>query len=254
MESASWKLPAQVLLSTGVPTSVYAVILIFHAPAADPLRNRHASNQPVDMVLLGDLVPDFSAESTKGPVESFHKYCEVSRQQQEGHPNRAWVGSACRAAAPRRRRRATCCPASDWPLHPAAPTCLPLCCRANGRCCSATPLTSPRWVPCSHAAAALSACCLLPLPPASCAPPTDNHTPGRRTCLPTRLLVTLPGPRQCRCALANWALLPSCRGSFRSGVSSWWPSPATTSNPTSSECTWVCGSLGGQRLAAFKLS
>jgi hypothetical protein len=196
LESASWKLPAQVLLSTGVPTSVYAVILIFHAPAADPLRNRHASNQPVDMVLLGDLVPDFSAESTKGPVESFHKYCEVSRQQQEGHPNRAWVGSACRAAAPRRRRRATSCPASDWPLHPAAPTCLPLCCRANGRCCSATPLTSPRWVPCSHAAAR-QCCCppmlLPPCPPAACChslqppaprPLTITHLAAAPACLP----------------------------------------------------------------------
>jgi hypothetical protein len=29
------------------------------------------------MVCLGDTVPDFTAESTKGPIKSFHDFCRV---------------------------------------------------------------------------------------------------------------------------------------------------------------------------------
>ena len=29
------------------------------------------------MVLLGDTVPEFKADSTIGPIDSFHKFCEV---------------------------------------------------------------------------------------------------------------------------------------------------------------------------------
>lgn len=31
------------------------------------------------MVCLGDTVPDFTAESTKGPIKSFHDFCRVCR-------------------------------------------------------------------------------------------------------------------------------------------------------------------------------
>jgi len=41
-------------------------------------------------ILLGDVVPDFDASTTTGPMPSFHHFIEGSWAVLFSHPGRAW--------------------------------------------------------------------------------------------------------------------------------------------------------------------